>query len=180
MPAVVTYGKSAYPKQSAKLLEMRAADEVAGVNTMHGAHLVTGLATRAFSVIYGRKIIYYCYCALGAFLGAETAGYTAAFANTLYANTLIVIVTFYDYALGIVYKMYDTVRAGLNAKAAADTASGIYLGDVFLGIYAYCVARADIDTVAVAEAGKGAKSVARVAHICRKAGRGAVIFILAL
>ena len=55
---------------------MRAADEIAEVNTFHRTHVVTGSAAGTLLVINGREIVYYLDCSLGTGLLTLAAGYT--------------------------------------------------------------------------------------------------------
>lgn len=148
--------------------------------TMHGAHVVTGFTTVTLAIIYGCYVINESYSSVGTALDALAAGYTTVLANLTNVGALIVIVTFNNYRGGVVYKMYYTVRTGLYAKTASDTASRVNFGNSLFGIDAYRVAGTNGSAVTVAKAGKIAKSVAGKALICSLAALWAVVNILTL
>ena len=159
---------------------MSAADKVANVNTLHRTHIMTSSATRTLLVIDGSEIIYYLDCSLGTGLLALAAGYTAVLANLAHLSALIVTRALNDYSGSIVDEVNNVVGTSLCAKAAAYALSGINLGYSLLGIDAYCISRADLHTVAVAEAGKGTVTVTRIGHIRRYAGFDTVVNVLSL
>ncbi len=157
---------------------MSTADKITAVYTMNRANIVTSSAACALIIVDGGDIIHEGYCAFGAFLYAKTAGYAAVCTNALYCKTFVVVVALYNNAFGIIYKMNYAVGAGFYAKTATDTAARVDSCDIFFFINADCITGANIYTVAVAEAGKGAESVTCEIHICRSTGFRAVVLIL--
>ena len=138
---------------------MRAANKVSFVDCSDRAGVLTSAAAGTFFVIDNRKIIYYLYCALGAYLLALSAGYTALIAEFAYGSAFIVVITLNDNSYRVVYKMYNSVRTSLYAKSAAYTFSRVNVSNT-LFVNTNSIARANRNAVAVAKAGKGAESVA--------------------
>ena len=157
---------------------MSAANEVTDVNTMHRANLVTTLTTIALAVIYGRNVVNKGYGAVGTSLYTLAAGYTAVLANLAHISTLVVVVTLNNNGGGVIYQMDNAVGAGFCTKTATDTTAWVNFSNSLFGIYANRISGTNGNTVTVAKAGKGAKSVAGKALICYLAALRAVINIL--
>ena len=158
---------------------MSSADEVSFVNTFYGANLAASAAIYAFFIVYRSKIVFYDYCAGWAGLFAFSAGDAAVF--TKYANprAFIVVVAGNRNASGISYKMNNAVGAFFRAKSATDAFSRIYRRNTLV-VYANGISRANLDAVAVAEAGKRAVVIAGVVEICGFAGFRAVVVVFFL
>jgi len=74
---------------------------------------MTGSATVALLIIYGGKIVLYRYSPVRALLGAKTATNTTVLANLANLRALVVAGTLNYNTLGIVYKMYYSIRTFL-------------------------------------------------------------------
>lgn len=96
-PAIETYCKTENPKRFAKLLEMGSADKVSYMNTMHRAHVMTGLAAITFSIINCCNIIHKSYCAIRAALYTLAASYTTVLADLANIRALVMVVTLYNH-----------------------------------------------------------------------------------
>lgn len=159
---------------------MRAANEVAEMNTLRRTHVVTDSATRAFVVIYGGKIVVEGDGTVRTLLCTEAATDASVLTNLTNLGTLVVVVTLDNYTLGVLDKMNDSVGALLCTKAATDTLLRVDDGDALFGVNADSVSRANLHTVAVAKACKGTFSVAGEEHICSCAGSGTGVRIFSL
>ena len=159
---------------------MSATNEVTDVNTMHRANLVTTLTTIALAVIYGRNVVNKGYGSVGTSLYTLAAGYAAVFTNLAHVCTLVVVVTLNNNGGGVIYQMNNAVGAGFCTKTATDTTAGVNFGNLLVVIYANRISGTNGNTVTVAKAGKGAKSVAGKALICRLTAPRSVIKILSL
>ena len=162
------------------MLKMRAALEIALVYAMNGASITASAAADAFFVINSSEIVHHADSVGRADLFALTAGNTAVFTELSYLCALFPAVTLNNNTGGIVYKMYDSVRTGSGADAAADALSRVYFRNATLR-NTDSVSRTNLGAIAIAKAGKGAKSVAKIAHICSLAGfRSCVLVFLFL
>ena len=159
------------------LLKVRTADEVSFVNALDGADLAALSAVNALFVIDSREIVLNNDSTRGAVLFTLAAGDTAVLTVHSYLSTLVMIVAGNRNARGVANEMDNVVGAFLCAKTAADALSRVDRGNASV-IYADSVTGADLDAVAVAEAGEVAEVVALVAHISRLAGPRSVVIVL--
>ena len=157
---------------------MRSADKVALVNTLNGANTRAGTASGTLGIIDGGEIVLDRDSSLGTCLLALSAADTAVGAYLSGKGTLIVVGALHHNSGGIVYKMDNAVGALSGTNSAADALSGIDLGNAVLD--GDSVLGADAHTVAVAEAGEGAGTVALIGEVCGTAGALTAIVILLL
>ena len=154
---------------------MGAADEVALMYAFYRACMSTFSASGAFRVVYFCQIVYYVNGVVRTYLFTLAAGYTSVGASLAYFCSLVVIRAFNNNAGYVGDKMNDTVRTGASAKSTAytlfriDASNAVVNSDSTLG--------ADLHTIAVAEAGKGTHTVARIGKICVTAGGNALIIV---
>ena len=155
---------------------MRAADEVAFVDTVNGTNLNAGATACAKIVVDARKIILYGDCAVRTgFLTLHTADTTVG-AILTGKSALILVGAFNNHACGIVDKVDDSVGTLAYTYAASNTLLGIDTGNAVLNRNS--VLRTYSRTVTVAEAGEGAVLIAAVSHICGEAGLVTLIVAL--
>ena len=154
---------------------MSSADEILQMNTLHGTNIVTSSAARTLIIINCGEIILYLDCSLGTgLLTLHTAD--ASIGTGLTGNsTLVVAGALNDNSGGIVNDVDNVVGTGLGTEAAADTFLGIDFSDALLGIDGNGISGTNRHTVTVAEAGIGAKTVARIIEVCRHAGLDTVV-----
>ncbi len=98
---------------------MRAADEVACVDTLYRASLVAGSTARALIVVDNGEVVLKSYCTLGAYLHTLTAGDTAVLTNAANVFAGILARALHDNVYGIAYNVDYSIGAGLGAKATA-------------------------------------------------------------
>ena len=147
---------------------MRSADEVTFVDAVYGADLNARAATCAERVVDGREVILYCDSTVRTGLLTLHTSDTAVAAIFTGVSALIVVGALHYDACGVVHKVNNAVGALAHADSAADTLSGVYSCHTVLD--GYSLSRADLYTIAVAEAGIGAELVAAVSEICSNAG----------
>ena len=155
---------------------MSSADEVSFMNTFYGADLAACTAIDALAVIYRSEVILYHNCAGGAGLFAFAAGNTAVLTINTYLCALVVIVTGDRHASGVSDKMDYIVGTFFYAKTASDTFSRVYRSKSLV-VDADCISRANLNAVAVAQAGEGAIVVTGVVQISGFAGFRTVIVV---
>ena len=148
------------------------------MNTLDGANTRAGTAAGTLGIINSSEIVLYGYSALGTSLLALSAADTAVRADLSGKGALIVVGALHHNSGGIVYKMDNAVGALSGTNSAADTLSGIDLGNALL--YGDSVLGTDAHTVAVAEAGEGAGAVSLIGEVCGTAGALTAIVVLLL
>ena len=111
---------------------MSSADKVALVDTVNGANLCTLAAGGAKIVVYRCEIVHNGYSTGGTVFLTLAAGDTAVNTHLAHVSTLLVVGAFYDDTGGVLYHLYNTVRAGASAKATADTLDRVDLGNAAL------------------------------------------------
>ena len=148
---------------------MCSANKVSFVNAMHGAYLSALTAGDTLAIVDSCEVIDDLYCLGGTVLFTLTASDTAPLAELTHLCALIVVIALNGNRYGVVYEVDYTVGTGALTEAAADTFLGVYICDTALG-NRDSITGADLGTVAVAEAGKGAESVTCKGHICRLTG----------
>ena len=159
------------------LLEMRPANKVARMYTFNRTNLMANTTSGALLIIDSSQVVLNLDRTAGAGLLTLTATDTAVEADLADLSTLIVARAFHNYTRGIVDQADNTVRTFLDAKTASDALSGIDLGDILFGIDADGISRADLYTVAVAEAGEGAEAVTGIIHISGNTGGYTLVVI---
>ena len=85
-------------KHRRKSLEMRATDEIAGVNTFHGTHVVASAAACTLLIINGCKVVFNLNCSLGTGFFTFTAADTSVGADLANLGALVVAGAFDDHA----------------------------------------------------------------------------------
>jgi len=145
------------------LSEVSTADEVALVYAVYGTYRSTVAAARAFIIVDNCEVVNNLDSSLRTILLTFAAAYTSV--GTIFTDNaaLIVIGAFNNDTRGVCNKMYNAVGAGACTNTAAYALSRVNACHAVLDRDS--ILRADAYTVAVAEAGKGAKSVARICHI---------------
>ena len=177
---VFTYVEPPKPKQFAKLLEVGAANEVLKVNTLNGTYLVTSSATGTLIIIDYREIILNLDGAVRTGLLALHTTDTAVVASLAGNSTLIVAGALNYNASALAKHMNNTVGTGLSTEATADTLNGINLCNAIFLADMNSILRANRYTVAVAKAGVGAGSVARIIELCSLTGLNTVVNVLSV
>ena len=155
---------------------MRSADEATLVDTMYGTSLNACATACAKAIVDGSEVILNGDRTVGTGLLALHTADTAVLAVLTSVCTLIVVRALNDNALGVVDKVNDAVGTLSYADTTADTLLGIDSGNAVLNLDS--VLRTYCNTVAVAEAGVGAESVAAVGHIGGAATLLALIVVL--
>ena len=158
---------------------MSSADKVAIVYTVSRGKLGTIAARGTKIIIDSCEIVNYRYSTGRTVLLTLAASDTSVKTYLAYVSALLVVRAFYDDTGGVSYHLYDSVRTGTSTHSASDTLDRINLGNTAL-VNADSLCGADAHTVAVAKTSKGASAVTREAHVCRAAGRGAVVIVLSL
>jgi hypothetical protein len=180
--AVVTYGKSektAILTQNfrRKLFKVSTADEITCVNTFNRTYVVANAAAGTLFVVNCCKVIFNLDSSRRTGFLALSASNTTVGANLTHLSTLVMAGAFHNYTRGIIYKAYDSVGTFLYAKAATDTLSGVYLGNISVVIYADSVSRTNLNAITVSKTSEGAVAVAGVIHIRRNTAFRAVVNI---
>ena len=161
-----------------RLSEVRSAHEVTLVDAMNGADGSAGAATGALIVINSSKVVYNGDCTVGAGLLTLLTADAAVGAILSYVGAGVVVRALDNNAGGIVDKVNNAVGAGACTNAAANTLTGVNLchaagdADGVFGTYG--------DTVTVAKAGIGAKTVTAVCEVCVAAGLDTDVVVLLL
>ena len=166
--------------QFTKLFKVSAADEVAEMYTLNRTYIVTLSTACALAVIDGGKVVFYLDGTLGTVLLTLHAADTAVRTNLTYLCALVVAGALNNNAGGIVDKVDDVVGTGLCTKAATDTLLGIDLCNASVVVNGDSIAGTNLDTVAVAKAGKGTVTVTGIVHIRSNTGLNTVVNILSL
>ena len=138
---------------------MRSAEEVTLVNTFDRARLATLSAVDTFFVIDKSEIILDGDSARRAGLFAFSASNTAVLAIKSYPCAFIVVVAGYGNASRVTNNVDNALRTFLDAKAATDTFLWVDRGYALI-VFVNSITGANLYTVSVAEAGKGAVVVA--------------------
>jgi hypothetical protein len=141
------------------LLKVRSAKEVALVNTLNGAYLATLSAVYTFFVIDKCEIILDGDSARRAGLFAFSASNTAVLAIKSYPCAFIMVVTGYGNSSRVTNNVDYALRAFFDAKTATDTFLWVDSGYALI-VFVNSITGANLYTVSVAEAGKGAVVVA--------------------
>ena len=161
------------------LLKMCSANKVSFVYASNGAYLAAKAAFGAFFVINRGEVVFNGDSAAWAGLFALAARNASVFTVLTDCRTLVMIVTSNDYALCILNQVDYAVGAFLDAHTASDALFRINRGYAVF-VYANSVTGADLNAIAVSEAGKVAELVSSVIHIGRLAGFGAVVIVFSV
>ena len=155
---------------------MRAADEIALVDTVNRADLNAFAAADTLFVVDCREVVNYVNSILGTVLLTLTATDTAVCTSLACICALSVTRALDNNARCVADKMNNSVRTGANTNAAAYTLSRVYARNAVINSDSEL--RTNLDTVSVAEAGIGADLVARVCHIGGATALFALVVIL--